>query len=251
MLARQLAYITYVRGSMSTLQILLFPCFYSVWSPTLSREEPQLNKDISNTYPKKKKEKNTDASNPNQSNIHPSIPEATESAAQTTWMNDEFIVDDPILEEPTTVSHLRREADSLTEQQKFLSEPTSIPGMRRRLSFDGLVKKIKDQIDYWDLIENENRDEIDNIVSIMVEVMSTKCEYFTISGKKYPADLVHQRYSQITYQTIEYVLECVHKCGSDIRNIKQYLVATLFNAPATCDSYYGAAVRRDFEYLRR
>ena len=40
MLARQLAYITYVRGSMSTLQILLFPCFYSVWSPTLSREEP-------------------------------------------------------------------------------------------------------------------------------------------------------------------------------------------------------------------
>ena len=43
MLARQLAYITYVRGSMSTLQILLFPCFYSVWSPTLSREEPKLS----------------------------------------------------------------------------------------------------------------------------------------------------------------------------------------------------------------
>ena len=224
--------------------------FPTLEKPT-SENRMQLNKDISNTYPKKKKEKNTDASNPNQSNIHPSIPEATESAAQTTWMNDEFIVDDPILEEPTTVSPLQREADSLTEQQKFLSEPTSIPGMRRRLSFDGLVKKIKDQIDYWDLIENENRDEIDNIVSIMVEVMSTKCEYFTISGKKYPADLVHQRYSQITYQTIEYVLECVHKCGSDIRNIKQYLVATLFNAPATCDSYYGAAVRRDFEYLRR
>ena len=77
-----------------------------------------------------------------------------------------------------------------------------------------------------DLIENENRDEIDNIVSIMVEVTSTKCEYFTISGKKYQADLVHQRYSQITCQTIEYVLECVHKCGSDIRNIKQYLVAS-------------------------
>ena len=190
--------------------------FPTLEKPT-SENRMQLNKDISNTYPKKKKEKNTDASNPNQSNIHPSIPEATESAAQTTWMNDEFIVDDPILEEPTTVSPLRREADSLTEQQKFLSEPTSIPGMRRRLSFDGLVKKIKDQIDYWDLIENVNRDEIDNIVSIMVEVMSTKCEYFTISGKKYPADLVHQRYSQITYQTIEYVLECVHKCGSDMR----------------------------------
>ena len=39
-LTSQLAYITYVRGSMSTLQIFLFPYFYSVWSPTLSREEP-------------------------------------------------------------------------------------------------------------------------------------------------------------------------------------------------------------------
>jgi len=215
----------------------------------------QLNKDISNTHPQKKEIKTTDASNPNQSIIHPSIPEASEpvasdTTAQTVRMNTGLITDDPMPEEPAAIP-LRRQTDSLTEQQKFLSEPTSFSGMRRRLSFDGLVKKIKEQIDYWDLIENENRNEIDNIVSIMVEVMSTKCEYFTICGKKYPADLVHQRYSQITYQTIEYVLECIHKCGSDIRNIKQYLVATLFNAPATCDSYYGAAVRRDFEYLRK
>ena len=42
MLARQLAYITYVRGSMSTLQILLFLYFYGFMPPTLSREEPNL-----------------------------------------------------------------------------------------------------------------------------------------------------------------------------------------------------------------
>ena len=40
MLARQLAYITYVRGSMSTLQILYYPSFISIWLPTLSREVP-------------------------------------------------------------------------------------------------------------------------------------------------------------------------------------------------------------------
>ena len=44
-------------------------------------------------------------------------------------------------------------------------------------------------------------------------------------------------------------LKQIH-CGSDIRNIKQYLITALFNAPATCDSYYGAAVRRDFAFLR-
>ena len=46
MLARQLAYITYVRGSMSTLQILLFPGFLTFLLPTLSREEPK-NFDVS------------------------------------------------------------------------------------------------------------------------------------------------------------------------------------------------------------
>ena len=222
--------------------------------PTLGKpmleNRTQLNKDISSIYPKKKEIKNTDTSNPYQSSIHPSIPEtgAYHSAAQADQVSP-GIADDLLPVEPVA-SPVRRQTETLTEQQKFLSEPSALPGMRRRLSFDGLMKKIKDQIDYWVLIENDSKDEIDNIVSIMVEVMSTKCEYFTISGKKYPADLVHQRFSQITYQTIEYVLECMHKCGSDIRNIKQYLIATLFNAPATYDSYYGAAVRRDFEFLR-
>ena len=97
---------------------------------------------------------------------------------------------------------------------------------------------------------NVHKDEIENILSIMVEVLSTQCEFFTISGKKYPADLVHQRFSEINSGHIEYVLECLHKCGSDIRNIKQYLIAALFNAPATYSSYYSAAVRRDCAWLQ-
>lgn len=187
--------------------------------PTLENRT-QLNKDISNTNPKKKKIKNTDTSNPYQSNIHPSIPETVAPSApirpvQPVQLESEGAAEG-IMSDEHGVLPIRRQAATLTEQQKYLSEPSSLPGMRRRLSYDELVKKIKHQIEYWDLVENENRDEIDNIVSIMVEIMSTKCEYFTISGKKYPADLVHQRYSQITYHTIEYVLDCVHKCGSDM-----------------------------------
>ncbi len=194
----------------------------------------QLNKDILNTYPKK--DRNIpNVSYPHPSNVYPSLPDtAADESPQT---------------EPDGIP-IRQQTEALSEQQKYQSEPSSVHGMRRRLSCKELTEKIRDQIDYQALIENGRRDEIDNIVSIMVEVMSTRCEYFSISGKQSPAELVHQRYSQITYHTVQYVLECMHKCGSDIRNIKQYLIATLFNAPATCDSYYSAAVRRDFEYLR-
>lgn len=224
--------------------------------PTLENRT-QLNKDRSNTYSvKKEKEINPfDVSHPYPSNIHPSIPEPAAPiklplSAQPIPAAAAAGTEQAALSEPTEVL-TRRHTEALTERQKFSCEPSAIPGMQRRLSYDGLVNEIKSQIEYWDLIESESKDEIDNIVSIMVEVMSTQCEYFTISGKRYPAELVHQRYSQITCQTIEYVLECLHKCGSDIRNIKQYLIATLFNAPATCDSYYGAAVRRDYAFLRR
>ena len=206
--------------------------------PTLGKpilENPmQLNKEERN----KDKRKN-DSSNPYPSSIHPSIFEEKESVEY----------DLTCLSSDRCAS--KQNAVPLPDQQEHLTEsqPTISTVLQRRPTFDDLVHKIKKQVGYWDLIHENNKDEIDNILSIIVEIMSTKCEYFTISGKQYPSELVHQRFSQINANTIEYVLECLHKCGSDIRNIKQYLVAALFNAPATYDSYYSAAVRRDFEYL--
>ena len=221
-------------------------------NPTL--ENPTLeNRTQLNTKEIKKDKSNTELSNPYQSSIHQSIPKRKESAAheirekpveQASPTPSEPVSDESVL----PLQHNRFE--ELTEQKMYLSEPSVIPELRRKLSFPEIIQKVKRQIDYWDLIDGNNNDEIDNILSIMVEVLSTKCEHFTISGKKNPAELVHQRYSQINYHTILYVLECLHKNGSDIRNIKQYLIATLFNAPATCTSYYGAAVRRDFESFR-
>lgn len=220
--------------------------------PTL--ETPMLvNRTQLSTNKKKKEIKSTYTSNPYQSNINPSIPgQSMPSSPAIIGSPVEQISSMPYLEytDKSVVIPRQSKSEELTEQQMYLSKESSIPDMRRRLTYQELVRKIKGQIEYWDLIDGNNKEEIDNILSIMVEVMTTKCEYFTISGKKYPADLVHQRFSQINFHTVQYVLECMHKCGSDIRNIKQYLIATLFNAPATCDSYYSAAVRRDFEYLR-
>ena len=41
------------------------------------------------------------------------------------------------------------------------------------------------------------------------------------------------------------LIECLKKSGLEIRNIKQYLKAVLFNAPSTIDSYYTALVNHD------
>ena len=44
---------------------------------------------------------------------------------------------------------------------------------------------------------------------------------------------------------IEYVLSSFKENASKVRNIKQYLLASLYNAPLTISNYYDALVRHD------
>ena len=61
--------------------------------------------------------------------------------------------------------------------------------------------------------------ELDNVVSLIVEVLSAHCRHFTISGRQIPAELVKQRFQELNSLHIEYVFGCMKKAGSDIRNI--------------------------------
>ena len=79
----------------------------------------------------------------------------------------------------------------------------------------------------------------------MVETLCSKREYITVAGDDYPASLVKERLQRIDSTHIEYVFECLDKNTTFIRNIKKYLLTTLFNAPSTIDSYYTALVKHD------
>ena len=111
-----------------------------------------------------------------------------------------------------------------------------------------LTAGVRLSIGYDELREQHSQDELDNIVSLIVEVLSARCDTFTLSGRKIPADLVKSRFQALNSHHIEYIFDCMKKSGSDIRNIKQYLLTTLFNAPATLDSYYRAKVNYDFDF---
>lgn len=142
---------------------------------------------------------------------------------------------------PSSINRSIREPDA-----SAVTVPAGLPGVRRRLSGKELTEWVKDQIDYEDLCMDHNQDTIDNIVSLITEVLSTKCDHFTMSGKQVPAELVYERFRKISYMDIEYIFECLDKSCSKIRNIKQYWFTALFNAPASRNNYYDAEVRHDF-----
>ena len=106
---------------------------------------------------------------------------------------------------------------------------------------------IKDNIEYDFLMQNNplEKDRLNEIVDLMLETVCTARKTIRIAGDDYPAELVKSKFLKLNSSHIEFVLDCMQKNTTKIRNIKQYLRAVLFNAPSTIDSYYTALVAHD------
>ena len=87
---------------------------------------------------------------------------------------------------------------------------------------------IKNNIDFEILLQEHERetDLVEEIFQLILEIVMTEKDTVRIAKE-------------------QYVLECMSKNTTEIRNIKQYLLTVLFNAPSTMGSYYKAAVNHD------
>ena len=195
-------------------------------SPALGKpaeeKRTQLNTDRSNTQKKRKDQKTTDLSITQSSNIDQSSAEVQTQGKR--------------LHQPW--------AHGKTD----VTVPTGIPGVNRRLSASELEEKVRDQIDYDYIVTDYNRQELDEVVAIIVDVLATNGENFVMGGIIKPPDIVMKNFLALTSSHIEYVFSCFEHTRSDVRNIRQYLRASLYNAPMTLHSSTAAEVRRDFDF---
>lgn len=106
---------------------------------------------------------------------------------------------------------------------------------------------IKDNIEYPYLVQDNSIDKglLDEIVALMLETVCTRRKTVRIAGDDYPAELVKSKFMKLNSSHIQFVLDCMRQNTTKIRNIKKYLLAVLFNAPTTIDSYYTALVAHD------
>ena len=103
-----------------------------------------------------------------------------------------------------------------------------------------------ENLEYECIRERYKDDRLDEIVDLMVETLCSTKPIINIAGEEYPAQLVKEKLLRINSMHIEYVFHCLDKNTTYIRNIRRYLLATLFNAPSTIDHYYSALVNHDF-----
>lgn len=86
---------------------------------------------------------------------------------------------------------------------------------------------------------------LDGIVDLILDVLCTRRNSIRIAGDEKPAGVVKSRFMKLNMDHIRYVMDCMQENTTKIRSIKQYLLAALYNAPATISSYYRAEVNHD------
>ena len=106
---------------------------------------------------------------------------------------------------------------------------------------------IMDNIEYSHLVQNTrlDRELLDEIVDLLVETVCSARKTIRVAGDDSPAELVKAKLMKLNSSHIEFVFDCINKNTTEIRNIKKYLLASLFNAPSTINGYYTALVAHD------
>ena len=137
---------------------------------------------------------------------------------------------------------------SRTHQSIYPAEPEAAgrpDGMDRIGLIDAYNKIIKENIEYDCMVSRYGKERLDETVELMLEVVLSKRPFIRIAGDDFPREVVKGRFLKINSDHLEYVFDCIDKNTTKVGNIKAYLLAALYNAPATMDSYYRAEVNHD------
>ena len=154
-------------------------------------------------------------------------------------------------EVPKTVPLYNKTYMNYNNQSNMKSNHIKSDGERIRCEqkeqeINAYAELVKENIDFDVLLHTYSREDlVEEIYQLILETVQTEKDMIRIAGEYYPAGFVKGKLLKLNYSHIEYVLECMDKNTTKVRNIKQYLLAALFNAPSTIGSYYKAEVNHD------
>lgn len=116
----------------------------------------------------------------------------------------------------------------------------------RWMDWNRYFENVKFSVDYFSLCRRYGKEDVDSIVTLIAEVLCSEQPTIRINGENLSAEIVKERFRQLTSEHIVYVFDSLNGTCSKIRNIRSYLITALFNAPVTMAQYYQAEVRHDF-----
>ena len=166
------------------------------------------------------------------------------------------MLDFPTLENPMQLNTKGKNKEkqntdqSITDSIPFPSGFQETPVQKRteaKESFERYRNLILENIDY-DVLASDphvDREQLDEIVDLVQETVCSTRSRIRGAGNDYPTEVVRSKLLKLNGEHIRFAMDCLKQNTTRIRNIRQYLLAALFNAPSTMNSYYTALVAHD------
>ena len=134
------------------------------------------------------------------------------------------------------------------------AQPSEAKGRTRRKrkgmskgEMDAYREMIRENIDYDSFVRERPYDagQLDEMVELMVEAVCSRKETLRVAGNDFPQAVVKSRLLKLDREHIVFVFDCLKENTTQVRNMKQYLLTVLYNAPATIENHYAAQVNHD------
>lgn len=166
-------------------------------------------------------------------------------------------VDNPDMENPHMENPHGENPAQLNTNQVITNERNNSLRNYQSINLDGM-DRVDEREQYRELIRDNleidirsqdrryDLDRVNEIVEIMLDAVCSTSPTIRINGEDMPQPVVKSRFLKLDSGHIDYVLQAMNDCPSDIRNIRAYLLTALYNASLTIDNYYSARVNYDF-----
>ncbi len=106
------------------------------------------------------------------------------------------------------------------------------------------LELIRENIEY-DYFSEGEQEKVDELVEIMLDVVCSSQSTVRVHGEDLPHEVVKSRILKLNHEHIEYVLLSLKRNTSDVKNIRAFLITTLYNAPTTKDAFFTSLVNHD------
>lgn len=165
-------------------------------------------------------------------------------------------LDNPVMELPNEEEPIKAKHVQLNKQQSNKKELSTKELNTNSSSIKSSLDDMKDRIKNYENLIKQNicydiicqafaKQRVDEIVELMIEVLCSTKTQIRVSGQEIHAELVKNRFLKLNQFHIEYIFHSMNQNTTEIKNIKSYLLTTLYNAPVTMEHYYESLVRHD------
>ena len=126
----------------------------------------------------------------------------------------------------------------------FRTEGKNSEGMELRRSYE---EYFREQLGYAYLVQEYpyETESLEEILGLLVDTCCSVRKVIRIAGDDKPVDVVKSQFMKLTGEHIRFVLSCLKENTTKVRNMKQYLLTALYNAPLTISNYYSSRVNHD------